>query len=674
MLKTIVAYPRIGEKRELKFLVEGYINGEITEGELEEKASLLRIEKLKYLKSCKLEYIPVNDFSYYDRVLDTAVLFGIIGSSMKEYFSCADKMPMKKWFNTNYHYIQPEYKKTELKLNTHKIEKEYLEAKSLGIEPKVTVIGPYTFLYCMNLDKIDGLIEKYAEMIKKLSDMGVKLVQLEEPVLTMKKFSNIQEVYNKIARNKGSLEILVQTYYEGLGLNYHELLKTNIDAIGLDFVNTDENFFVIQKEKNTKKLFCGLVDTQTVFRDDIHLIQQKIATIRKYASNILISSSTSLIHLPYTIKNEKDDRFKNLAFAKEKIDILVNIQDKKAKEYVPKKDKAKRRITKYTEYTSKIKEDLVFSTIGSFPQTKEVRDKRREWNNGDISKRDYVEFIQKCIKNCVKLQEDVGVDILVHGEFERSDMVYYFAEKLDGFLIGENSWVQSYGTRCVKPPIIYSDIKRREEILRPILDYTKSLTKKKVKAILTGPNTILAWSYVRKEDMLKALFQISRVLNYEVRNISDYVQIDEPALIEKMPIRKEKQKEYISNAIKAFRMVIRGKRKNTKVLSHLCYSDISKYIWVLNRLGVDAFLIESKKSNNIIDKKISFVLGLGVYDVHSRRIPSVEEIRDNILEAKKHFNILWINPDCGLKTRNNEEVKKALLNIRKAIDTLNEGE
>lgn len=680
MKTAIVAYPSIGENREIKFLVERYKRKEITSFELEKESMKVYANQLDYQKESGVTYISINDFSYYDKVLDTAILFNIIPKKYLEkyedkyelYFALADELAMKKWFNTNYHYIVPKYDASvELKLNMTKIKKELSLANELGIKAKVNILGIFTLLDCMGEKYIPGLIDKYIELIEELKKLNVSLIQIEEPIFVCKKIENIAQVYSKILKNKDKAKVLLQTYFSDICPNIEQIKNMNIDALGLDFVNGEQNYFFLN-ELNKFQIHMGLIDSQTVFKTNKNEVYSKIKYIQKYCERVVLSTTASLKYIPYSIKNEKNEKFKNLAFAKEKVKELVEISKMQGlgSNFEPKKEKLKNTKINFKMKKKKEQKNLIFSTVGSFPQSQELRDIRREYKKGNISRIKYEEYIKEEIKSCIKLQEAVGLDILVHGEFERADMVEYFANNLNGFLIGENSWVQSYGTRCTKPPIIFDKISRKGSILKKWLKYTKSLTTKEIKAILTGPNTILAWSYYEPKYEKKLKEELASILNIEIKEAENlgikYIQIDEPALLEKLPLKDQNKKEYVKIAVKAFRNTIKCIRKRTVILSHICYSKID--FSILNLLNVDIFLIEAKKSQQIFDKKLNFTLGLGVYDVHSQRIPSVIEIEKEIL--KYVGKNIWINPDCGLKTRKKEQVFQALLNIRKAIDKI----
>lgn len=712
MNTSVVAYPRIGENRELKFAVEKYFDKQISEEELKLTAKLLRETHLKTQVKHKIEYISSNDFSYYDRVLDTAFMLNIIPKRYKDlclreldtYFAMARgyqgengdvcSLSMRKWFNTNYHYIMPEIEdETDIRLISDKIFNEYLEAKNWGIETKPTIIGPFTL---MKLSKFKGnkakydfkdqLIIAYTDILKRLNELNVKWFQIEEPYLVCdvdeKELMFFKDIYDNMLEHKGNVKVLLQTYFGDIKHIFENIYEMKFDAFGLDFVEGLKNLEIFNKYNLSDKLiFAGVINGKNIWKADFNKLSNILSILKKNSKDVVISTSCSLLHVPYTVKNEKKIDINNLSFAKEKLKELGVLKEYKSKETLD----IKNNLTNYTVFNFTPVKRLVRSdvllpitTIGSFPQTADIKDIRKKYLNNIISNNVYEEFIKLKITECIKLQEEIGLDVLVHGEFERNDMVEYFAQNLEGYIFTENAWVQSYGTRCVKPPIIKTDIKRTKSITLKWMKYAKSLTDKRVKAILTGPVTILNWSFPREDISQKEIvFQIANAINEEVleleKNGIDIIQIDEPAIREKLPLKKGKElNDYLNMAVEAFRLSYLNTKEETQIHTHMCYSDFKDIVSIIDLLGVDVIYLELSKDNfSQVSrlKNIKTKIGVGIYDVHSKRIPSLEEIKSNILKVIDKINVknIWINPDCGLKTRDYFEVKESLKNIVEAV-------
>ncbi|TDT71429.1 methionine synthase (B12-independent) [Hypnocyclicus thermotrophus] len=743
MYKTsVIGFPRIGENRELKKIVENFLKKEITKNELLKESSNIRKKHLNILKENSIDYITINDFSLYDNFLDTICLLGAIPKRYNEleldeldtYFAMAkgyqknDKdvkaLAMKKWFNTNYHYLVPELDKNiSFNLNLKKILSEYKEAKDLEITPKISIIGPYTFLKLSNIkegdleDYINDIKEIYIELIQNLNKLDISYIQIEEPILVTdlnnKDIINFENIYKEILNVKEK-KILLQTYFGDIRDIYENIIKLDFDAIGLDLIDGEYNFELIEKYGiNNKEIFAGIVNGKNIFINDY---KKSIEIIDRLGiENLVLSSSCSLLHLPFTIKNETslDEKYKILlSFAVEKLielrelkNILefedfenhnkYNENQKKIKskqnltEFLNNEVKEKVKNLKEEDFYRKEKFDeriklqkkylnlpkLPTTTIGSFPQTLEVRKIRNKYRKNEITKNKYNEFIYSKIEEVIKLQENLEIDVLVHGEFERTDMVEYFGENFEGFLITKNGWVQSYGTRCVKPPVIFGDISRKDSFTVEYIKYAQELTNKYVKGMLTGPITIINWSFVREDLSIRDIaYQIALALQDEVLDLEKsgikVIQIDEAALREKLPLRKENWKEYLDIAIKAFRLTNSKVKADTQIHTHMCYSEFKDIINEIKELDADVITIEAAKSDlsmidilneNNYDKEV----GPGVYDIHSPRIPSVEEFETVINELTKKIEIekLWINPDCGLKTRGNKETIESLRNM-----------
>jgi 5-methyltetrahydropteroyltriglutamate--homocysteine methyltransferase len=743
MYKTsVIGFPRIGENRELKKVVESFLKGDITKNELLNESSNIRKKHLNILKENSVDYITINDFSLYDTFLDTIVFLGAIPEKYKEleldeidtYFAMAkgyqknDKdvkaLAMKKWFNTNYHYLVPELDKNiKFSLNPKKLLREYQEARDLKITPKISIVGPYTFLKLSNIKEgvlenyINDIKEIYIELIQFLNKLDISYIQIEEPILVTdldnNDIVNFENIYKEILNVKEK-KVLLQTYFGDIRDIYKNVIELNFDAIGFDLVDGEYNFNLIEKYgTNNKEIFAGIVNGKNIFINDYKKSIEKIDRIG--VDNVVLSTSCSLLHVPFTIKNETtlDEKYKNLlSFALEKLVELRELknilefedfenhnkynenQNKiKSKENLTEfinnevKEKVKNlknedfyRKEKFNERIKLQKEKLNLpilptTTIGSFPQTSEVRKIRNKYRKNEISKEEYNNFIYSKIEEVIKLQENLELDVLVHGEFERTDMVEYFGEHFEGFLRTKNGWVQSYGTRCVKPPVIFGDVSRKDSFTVEYIKYAQSITNKYVKGMLTGPITIINWSFVREDLSIRDIaYQIALALQDEVLDLEKseikVIQIDEAALREKLPLRKENWKEYLDIAIKAFRLTNSKVKADTQIHTHMCYSEFKDIINEIKELDADVITIEAAKSDltmidilneNNYDKEV----GPGVYDIHSPRIPNVEEFKTiiNDLTKKIELDKLWINPDCGLKTRGNEETIESLKNM-----------
>lgn len=758
MLKsTIVGYPRIGAYRELKFAVEGYLSKKITSDELEETAKKLRKDYWSVQKEKGIDIVPSNDFSFYDNLLDIAFMLNIVPKRYKElnlskldtYFAMArgyqsgsadvKALPMKKWFNTNYHYIVPELEEdAELKINDYKPFKLYSEAKSLGIETKPVIVGPFTLLKLTHIkgnktleNWTDAVVKLYTEVLKEFAKLGAEFVQIDEPILVtdlnkedIKIFNNI---YSEVLNEKYNSKIILQSYFGHIEDVYKDAVKLNFDGYALDFVEGKKNLDLIKEYgfPKDKLLFAGIVNGKNIWRNNYKTSIETINELKNFVNEdkLVVSTSCSLLHVPYTVKNEDKltDEFKKpLAFAEEKlqeIKELVSLADDKNYKENPLfvenqkilEDKlnnviclnqeVRTRVANLKEEDFNRKEDfdtrrslqkaklnlpiLPTTTIGSFPQTADVKKLRKLFNTGEITREEYEGKLKEKIKDVIKLQEEIGLDVLVHGEYERNDMVEYFGKLLDGFIFTSNGWVQSYGTRGVKPPIIFGDVKRSKDLSISWIKFAQSLTKKKVKGMLTGPITILNWSFPREDlDLKNIAIQIGLAISDEVLDLEangiEIIQIDEAALREKLPIRKaDWKKDYLDWAIPAFRLTNSKVKAETSIHTHMCYSEFGDIIKDIENMDADVISIEAARSDfSLLDfiSKNNFKLeiGAGVYDIHSPRVPSVEEIQNliEIIISKLDVTKVWVNPDCGLKTRGIEEVEKSLINMVKATENV----
>lgn len=747
MTATIVGFPRIGENRELKFITEKYFKHEATEEELKERAKDLRQYDRKLLLDSGLTNFTSNHFSFYDQMLDAAFLFNVIPENIAEldlsdldkYFALArgyqgekgdvKAWPMKKWFNTNYHYIVPQFTAdTDVKLAGTKIFDEFVEAKEDGTITRPVLVGPFTLLQlsefhgCVKEDFVGAFIEAYARIFKQLEDLGANWIQLDEPSLVKdldeRELALFKALYEPLLLQKGKLKVLAQTYFGDVRDAYDVLLKLPFDGIGLDFVEGRKTLELVERGfDDGKVLFAGVVNGKNIWRNNY---QKTLDLLKKLnVKNLVLTTSCSLLHVPYTVASEEleEDVTKHFAFAEEKVRELVEldallknqspeflrknaelfekprvlenaelhqkIADLKPEAFVRQPEFAVREKIQKQEFNLPL---LPTTTIGSFPQTREVKQKRAAFRKHEISQEEYDEFIAERIDSWIRFQEEIGLDVLVHGEFERNDMVEYFGQHLEGYVFTKKAWVQSYGTRCVKPPIIWGDVSRKDPITVRWSVYAQKQTKKIVKGMLTGPVTILNWSFPREDISIKeSTLQLALAIREEVLDLEKngirIIQIDEAALREKLPLRRSDwQSEYLDWAIPAFRLVHSGVRPETQIHTHMCYSEFNDIIPAIDDMDADVISFEASRSNlEILDelkeKNFKTEVGPGVYDIHSPRIPTVEEIEQALhrILAKVKKEKVWVNPDCGLKTRGEKETKASLKNLTQAAQNIREG-
>ncbi|MCR5607967.1 MAG: 5-methyltetrahydropteroyltriglutamate--homocysteine S-methyltransferase [Lachnospiraceae bacterium] len=748
MNTTIIGYPRIGNLRELKFASEKYFKGEINAKELNETAKNIRLYNLKLQKESGLNFIPSNDFSFYDNVLDTAFLLNAIPerytalglSSLDTYFAAArgyqgengdvKALAMKKWYNTNYHYMVPEIEdNADIRLTGTKPFDLFSEALENNINTRPVITGAYTFLKLARFtgtktvtDFTESVAKAYISILDKFASLGAKWVQFDEPSLvkdmTASDITLFVSLYEKILASKKDVKVLIQTYFGDIRDCYKDICSLNLDGIGLDFIEGKETLKLIKANgfPKDKILFAGLVNGKNIWRNNYENTLNIINEIKKYTENIVLNTSCSLLHVPCTLKNEEklDESYKkHFTYAEEKLtelNELKNITDSKEPlnetSFINnKKLHAETRTGGNQEIRNKVaaltEKDFVrlpefaerekiqkerfklplfpSTTIGSFPQTADVKSARTALRKGSLNINDYEKLIENKIAECIALQEELGLDVLVHGEFERNDMVEYFGECLEGYIFTEKAWVQSYGTRCVKPPVVWGDIKRAKPMTVRWSTYAQSLTDKPVKGMLTGPVTILNWSFPREDISLKeSVFQIAlaireEVLDLEANGIS-IIQVDEAALREKLPLRKSDWKEdYLDFAIPAFRYIHSGVKPETQIHTHMCYSEFADIIKDIDNMDADVITFEASRSDLAIldvlkENNFRTEVGPGVYDIHSPRVPSKEEIKDalNKMISLVKKDKLWVNPDCGLKTRGNTETIKSLKNLVEA--------
>lgn len=745
MKTSVIGFPRIGTLRELKFASEKYFRKEISEEQLKETAKELRKTHWNMQKNAGIDFISSNDFSFYDTVLDTAVLLNIIPKRYKEldlseidtYFAMArgyqgehgdvKALAMKKWFNTNYHYIVPETEDdTKIKLSGDKLWNEYAEADELGIETKPMLTGAYTMLklcrYTGNKsekDYVGDIITAYKELLQTCGKKQIAWVQFDEPALVLDMDDSdkalFHQIYDELLAVDTDTKVLLQTYFGDIRDIYEEVIKMPFAGIGLDFIEGKQTCDLVSKYgfPKDKVLFAGVVNGKNIWKNHYDKTLKVLSGLRERGIDTVISTSCSLLHVPYTLENEEKlskEYTAYFSFAKEKLVELSELgklaDSKNYAEYdifeknhklfsgsrdCTNKDVRNRlskvsesdyvRLPKRSERQKIQKEEFKLpkfptTTIGSFPQTKDVKANRSAFKRGEKTEQEYVDFNKKKIAECVKWQEEIGIDVLVHGEYERNDMVEYFGESLGGFLFTQKAWVQSYGTRCVKPPIIWGDVYRNKPITVEWSVYAQSLTKKIMKGMLTGPVTILNWSFPREDISIKdSISQIALAIRDEVLDLEangiKVIQIDEAALREKLPLRKtDWYKEYLDFAIPAFRLTHSGVKPETQIHTHMCYSEFTDIIPAIDDMDADVITFEASRSDLLIldslrENNFETEVGPGVYDIHSPRVPSVEEITNvlKIMLTKIDSDKLWVNPDCGLKTRGMKESDASLRNM-----------
>ena len=748
MTTSIIGFPRIGEHRELKFATEKYFRKEISAEELQATAKELRAKHWRLAQERGVDQIPSNDFSLYDTFLDTAVLFNIVPeqvqaidlSELDKYFALARgyqgekgdvrALPMKKWFNTNYHYIVPKFESnTQVKLAGHKLFDEFQEAKDLGIHTRPVLVGPFTLLrlaeYAEGVNPvqfIEPLVAAYKEVFRRLADLGATDIQLDEPAL-VKDISELEltlfdKLYQGLLADKADLSVLLQTYFGDVRDVYSHLVQLPVEAIGLDFLEGRKTLALVKEHgfPADKVLYAGVVNGKNIWRNDY---AKTLALLEEIpAQNVVLSTSCSLLHVPFTTANEEfaPEILAHFAFAAEKLDELRELDAIRAgqgDEFLAANKAlfAAERTVRNAELATQLAglDDAAFTrqpalaerakaqhqafnlpvlpttTIGSFPQTREVKVNRATFRRGEKTEAEYTAFIEAEIDEWIKWQEEIGLDVLVHGEFERNDMVEYFGENLSGYLFSKNGWVQSYGTRGVKPPIIWGDVKRERPITVKWSAYAQAQSDLPVKGMLTGPVTILNWSFPREDITIKeSTLQIALAIREEVLDLEaagiHIIQIDEAALREKLPLRKSDwYSEYLDWAIPAFRLVHSGVAPTTQIHTHMCYSEFTDIIPAIEQLDADVISFEASRSNlHILDElerqNFQLQVGPGVYDIHSPRVPSVEEIEHTIraILAKVPTERVWINPDCGLKTRGIPETKASLVNLTQATRNIRE--
>lgn len=736
---TVLGLPRVGPRRELKRATESYWAGRIDAAELHRVARELRRAQYTELRIAGMDSIPVGTFSYYDQMLDTAVLLGAlparvagIADPLDRYFAAArgtdavEPLEMTKWFDTNYHYLVPEIDaQTTFSLHPEAVLDQLREAIELGVPARPVIIGPVTFLKLAKstggaaLDRIDELVPLYRELLRLLAEAGASWVQIDEPVLvtdlTEDELAIVRRVYTELTVSAQRPAVLVATYFGTPGPALAALAGTDIEGIAVDLVaGTQVDEVAAVPALANKLLVAGVVDGRNVWRADLDAVLSTLGTLLGCARSVAVSTSCSLLHVPYSLAVETrlDDALRSwLAFGAEKVGEvrvlatgLSSGTEAVAEELAAARAAAASRAADPRIRNAQVRArldalgpdavrrapadqrrqvqrerlalpPLPTTTIGSYPQTSAIRLARAALRSGEIDRGEYEQRMRDEIADVIALQEKLELDVLVHGEPERNDMVQYFAEQLDGFAATELGWVQSYGTRCVRPPILFGDVVRRAPMTVEWITFAQSLTDKPVKGMLTGPVTILAWSFVRDDQPLAdSARQVALAIRDETVDLQNagirIIQVDEPALRELLPLRAIEQPAYLDWSVQAFRLATSGVADATQIHTHLCYSEFGEVIDAIAGLDADVTSIEAARSRmEVLDDLTAagFDLGVGpgVYDIHSPRVPAVEEITASLRAALKAVpaDRLWVNPDCGLKTRGPAEVEASLRNM-----------
>lgn len=756
LVSSTLGYPRIGKNREWKKALESYWKGGLSEEQFEAALEEIRLGNLKVQLGKGIEHIPVNDFTLYDSMLDTATMFGVVPKrfdyaggpvptatyyAMARGTQGAQACEMTKWFNTNYHYIVPELQDAKPALTQNRPLEAYVEAKEkLGIETKPVVIGPLTFLKlskgyaAADLPKLaEQFVPLYAQVLAELQEAGAAWVQIDEPILavsvTDEETELLSSIYESLHAAAPKLNIMLQTYFEAVE-RYETVAKLPVQGIGLDLVHGLEgNLQSLERFgfPQDKIAGIGLIDGRNIwlsdYEDKLKLIDRLSAWIPK--ERMWLQTSCSLLHVPVSAAGENnlpEELREALSFAEEKLAELAflsraaagtNAESEPVRQTLQDNAVRLRRLAQSEARNRKAADAaavaaqpsarkspfaqrqrlqaakwklpfLPTTTIGSFPQTADVRAARLKWRKRELSNEAYTAFIRDKIKEWVRIQEEIGIDVLVHGEFERTDMVEFFGEKLDGFAFTANGWVQSYGSRCVKPPIIYGDVVFTEPMTVAESVYAQSLTAKPMKGMLTGPITILNWSFPRADlTREQVAYQIALALAQEVKALEsagiEMIQVDEPALREGLPLKRRDWDAYLEWGVRAFRLATSDVRDTTQIHTHMCYCEFHDIIDSILALDADVISIETSRSHGELigsfeEHTYDQGIGLGVYDIHSPRVPSVDEMTAMIERALKVLDpaLFWINPDCGLKTRGTEETVASLRHMMEATRRVRE--
>ncbi|WP_347887930.1 5-methyltetrahydropteroyltriglutamate--homocysteine S-methyltransferase [Nitrosomonas europaea] len=745
-----LGFPRIGAQRELKKALETYWKGQSDVDQLLATARAIRTGNWLLQKKAGIDLIPVGDFSLYDHILDMTTLLGAIphrfgntGDKISPdlYFAMArgtadqPAMEMTKWFNTNYHYIVPEFDDdTRFRLASDRLFQEIEDAKALGITAKAVLIGPLTYLYLgkevtpgfQRLDLLPRLLPVYREILQKIASLGVEWVQIDEPILSLDLeqpwLDSFAEAYHTL--HDSSCRLLLTTYFGTVDHHLTLLKNLPVDGLHIDVSSAPEQFeSFLTGDFSTKTLSLGCIDGRNIWRADL---SQKLETLSQAASRftgeLWIAPSCSLLHCPVdlALETKLEPEIRNwLAFSVQKLEEIttlgrgLNQGRESVKVILAASDEARRsrtessrihnpvvhqRVDNLTERDSQRTHPFVTrkhlqqqrfnlpllptTTIGSFPQTGTIRQARAAFKKNELSHLEYLSAMRAEIREMIRKQEEIGLDVLVHGEPERNDMVEYFGEQLWGYIFTENGWVQSYGSRCVKPPILYGDVYRPEAMTVEWIKYAQSQTGKPVKGMLTGPVTMLMWSFVRDDQPRSTTaLQLALAIRDEVADLENagigMIQIDEPAFREGLPLRKQDWKSYLDWAVKAFRVASSGVKDETQIHTHMCYSEFHDILPAIAELDADVITIETSRSRmELLDAFVKFSypneIGPGVYDIHSPRVPDASEMLELLKKASRYIDptLLWVNPDCGLKTRNWPETQTALQKMVDCAKTL----
>lgn len=745
---TVLGYPRIGRRRELKKALESYWAGRSALGELEATAQAIRLDALATMSAAGLDSIPVNTFSFYDHVLDTTVMLGAVpprfndvtgtdalyGFDAYRYFAMARgtarvaPLEMTKWFDTNYHYLVPEIgPQSTFSADPTKPLAEHAEAAAMGANPRPVLVGPFTYLALAKppaedsgydpLGRLGELTEVYVELLQSFCDAGVNWVQLDEPAmvkdLPADRLADVERCYARLAAVSQRPSLFVATYFAPPVEAFSALARAGVEAIGLDLTRGAGPELAVGLDLDQTVLVLGAVGARNVWRTDLSLAERRLREWAGVGAQRAVSSSCSLMHVPYDVADEQGlpkSLHGRLAFADQKLDEVVWLQRvldggpevpsaagdraevvREARALTNSRVQARlaaltpddrRRPARADRRLVQAKRlslpPLPTTTIGSFPQTGEIRQARADHRAGRIDGDAYVEAMRNEVARVIELQERLGLDVLVHGEPERNDMVQYFAEQLEGYAATDHGWVQSYGSRCVRPPILFGDVERRQPMTVAWTAYAQGLTSKPVKGVLTGPVTMLAWSFVRDDQPLATTAdQVALALREETLDLEKQgvpiIQVDEPAFRESLPLRAAEQDAYLAWATDAFRLATSGVSDAVQVHTHLCYSEFGEIVEAIDRLDADVTSIEAARSSMellaaISDSGLGGDIGPGVYDIHSPRVPYTAEIVDLLRRALLVVprECLWVNPDCGLKTRNYSETVRSLAHLVEA--------
>ena len=760
-----LGYPRIGSRRELKKACENYWAGKISIDELLQVGKQIRHENWKLQQDAGIDLIPVNDFSYYDQVLDTSLMLGnipprflpLVQEKKKSfpslYFAMArgyqkdgmdiTALEMTKWFDSNYHYLVPEFRKRQtFGFVGTDVVGEFVEARQVGINAKPVILGPVSYLLLgkekedgfHRIDLLDALLPAYKEVLDSLQKIGASHIQIDEPCLVLDLDEPARQAFSKayryFARECTGIKILLATYFGKLSENLPLACSLPVDALHIDLVRAPEQLDeALALLPESVSLSLGIVDGRNIWKNNygesLSLIDRAVEALGR--DRVWIAPSCSLLHCPCDLALESDEAVlpvkvkRWMSFARQKLNEISDLSklsgiqsDRRETDllFVENKKDVQTRLSSALIHdpvvqarVASVRDSdfereqpfaerkaiqsailnlpvLPTTTIGSFPQTKEVREVRSKLKKGLISVKDYTESIRAFTGEAIRIQEEIGLDALVHGEFERNAMVEYFGEQLDGFAFTGSGWVQSYGSRCVKPPVIYGDVSRPERMTVEWIKYAQSLTDKPVKGMLTGPVTILQWSFVRNDQPRSATaLQIALAIRDEVYDLEQagvkIVQVDEPAIREGLPLRKADRAEYLDWAVGAFKLSTSVAQSQTQIHTHMCYSEFNDIITSIAAMDADVITIETSRSQmELLDAFINYRypndIGPGVYDIHSPRVPSVAEMENLLRKAMNLIPLaqLWVNPDCGLKTRNWEETLQSLKNMVQAAKNI----